>query len=196
MSDPLNPLNLAPVEPLDTSKTSVFTSEKKTRKGKGLHTSLKLPPRLHLLSNTSMDRLLETKKSRLPCFTLSQHPNPDFVGRKDIFDVMDKHLLPRKMPGSRDVQSTRLFALCGMGGIGKTDLAVEYACSRKTKFGAIFWLEAGGVSQLTSDFGRIATQLGLESPDEAKDIESSIEIAKAWLTKPRSPEMERTTLGY
>lgn len=99
---------------------------------------------------------------------------------------MDEHLLPREMPDSGNVQSTRLFAICGMGGIGKTDLAVEYAFSRSKRFGAVFWLEAGGVSQLASDFGRISTQLGLEGPDEAQDLESSKEIAKAWLTQPRS----------
>jgi hypothetical protein len=98
---------------------------------------------------------------------------------------MDEHLLPREMPDSGNVQSTRLFAICGMGGVGKTDLAIEYAYSRRKSFGAVFWLEAGGVSQLVSHFGRISTQLGLEDPDEAQDLESSKEIAKAWLNKPK-----------
>jgi hypothetical protein len=75
-----------------------------------------------------------------------------------------------------------------MGGIGKTDLAVEYAHARKSKFGAVFWLEAGGISQLASDFGRIATQLGIRSADEAKSLESSIEVAKAWLTKSKGTQ--------
>lgn len=70
-----------------------------------------------------------------------------------MFEKMDNHLLPRSMPGSGNVHSTRIFALCGMGGMGKTDLAVEYAYAMRQKFGAIFWLEAGGVSQLASDFG-------------------------------------------
>ncbi|KAI1411461.1 tetratricopeptide repeat domain-containing protein [Hypoxylon sp. FL1857] len=191
MLDPLNPLNLAPVEPLEREDVKEPHSSSKG-KGKALarkdsyQTSLRLPLRLHLISNTSTDRLLDTRKAQLPCFMLPQYPNPDFVGRKDAFEAMDKHLLPRKVPSSGATQSTRLFALCGMGGIGKTDLAVEYAFSRRDHFQAIFWLEAGGVSQLASDFGRITTHLGLESADEAKDLESSIEIAKAWLTKPRS----------
>lgn len=110
--------------------------------------------------------------------------NPDFVGRRDVFRIMDEHLIAHKTRTSGDVQGTGLFALCGMGGIGKTDLAVEYAWSRRKSFGAVFWLEAGGVSQLASDFGRIATHLGLEEADEARDLESSIEIAKAWLSRP------------
>jgi hypothetical protein len=50
-------------------------------------------------------------------------------------------------------------------------------------FDAIFWLEAGGVSQLASDFGRIATALELQSPEKTDCLESSIEVAKAWLSR-------------
>ncbi|KAK0712747.1 hypothetical protein B0T26DRAFT_752943 [Lasiosphaeria miniovina] len=60
-----------------------------------------------------------------------------------------------------------------MGDIWKADLAVEYAHSRRGNFDAIFWLEAGGVSQLASDFGRIATVLGLQSAEEADSLDSS-----------------------
>ncbi|RHZ68077.1 hypothetical protein CDV55_107889 [Aspergillus turcosus] len=180
--DPLNPLNLAPIEPLKPSHASIASSKKLDETTRPA-TSFKLPTRLHLISGGSTDNLLETRRCNLPCFMLSQHPNPDFIGRKDIFDVMDKQLLPQESDSER---GTRLYAICGMGGIGKTDLAVEYAHSRRSKFGAIFWLEAGGVSQLASDFGRISTQLGLQTREEAQSLDSSIEIAKVWLSKPRS----------
>ncbi|KAL8882804.1 MAG: hypothetical protein Q9198_000264 [Flavoplaca austrocitrina] len=172
------------------SEPSVLSSGERLREDKpSRQTSLKLPLRLHQISNSSTEHLLKTRVSKLPCFMLSQYPNPDFIGRDDILQVMDKHLLPRDLPTSGIALSTRLFALCGMGGIGKTDLAVEYAYSRRSKFGAVFWLEAGGVSQLASDFGRIPTQLGLQTAtEEVQSLESSIEIAKAWLTKPRSRE--------
>ncbi|OAT03233.1 uncharacterized protein BDCG_17994 [Blastomyces dermatitidis ER-3] len=137
-----------------------FTSEKGSHVYKGSGKSTHQIPRRLLLLSPNSERLLS-----------------------DILDLMDKHLLPREMPDSGNVHSTRLFAICGMGGVGKTDIAIQYAYSRKEKFGAIFWLEAGGVSQLVSDFGRIPTQLGLEGPDEAQDLENSKEIAKAWLNK-------------
>jgi NB-ARC domain len=138
--------------------------------------------------STTTDRLLTARKCRLPCFMVARHTkNPDFFERKDAFKQIDDHLLPQKViqtSGGLEVEQTpRHFAICGMGGIGKTDLAVEYAYARRNVFGAVFWLEAGGTSQLASDFGSIATQLGLEDATEAKDLAASREIAKAWLTK-------------
>lgn len=180
--DPLNPLNLAPVDPLKPSKTAEGGAAKRRREDKPAPaTSLSLPLRLHLISNTGTENLLESRKPILPCFMLSQNPNPDFIGRQDILKTIDEALLPNN-DSTCHGPSTRLFAICGMGGIGKTDLAVQYAHSRRDKFGAIFWLEAGGVSQLASDFGRIATQLGLQTSsdlEEVKSLESSIEAAKA-----------------
>jgi len=94
---------------------------------------------------------------------------------------MDEHLLPSASETEQLSHGPRIFALCGVGGIGKTDLAVQYAHLRKDRFDAIFWLEAGGVSQLASNFGQIPTDLQLESAEEAQNLELSIEIAKEWL---------------
>ncbi|KAM0494956.1 hypothetical protein ACHAP8_008334 [Fusarium lateritium] len=49
------------------------------------------------------------------------------------------------------------------------------------RFDAVSWLDAGGGSQLASNFGHIPGELGLETAEEAQDLEISIEIAKEWL---------------
>ena len=43
----------------------------------------------------------------------------------------------------------RTFALCGLGGVGKTEIAVEFMFLQQKKFDAIFWLQADGLSKLT-----------------------------------------------
>ncbi len=152
VSNPLNPLNLAPVEPLDKAKGKYVSSStgkerrRRFRSSSSASTSpaesspaqFKLPSHLRLIS-TNGDRILETRKAHLPCFMLAQYsPNPDFVGRKDAFSLMDEYLLPRKSPDSQNIKNTCLFGLCSMGGIRKTDLVVQYAFLRRSKFGAVF----------------------------------------------------------
>ncbi|CAK7229743.1 hypothetical protein SCUCBS95973_007331 [Sporothrix curviconia] len=187
VADPLNPLNLAPVLPQADAAQRLYQGS--VPAPTPLDVQLPLRLRLGSAANTSLTSLLSTREARLPCFMLSQEPNPDFVGRQDILEQMDRHLLQRRSsPGTAAPAGVSLFALCGMGGLGKTDLAVEYAHTRRAQFDAVFWLEAGGQAQLASDFGRIATELGLQTQEESESLESNIEVAKAWLAVPRTDD--------
>ncbi|KAJ4135099.1 hypothetical protein NW768_004714 [Fusarium equiseti] len=178
---PLNPLNLPNIPPMTTiPRADSFDSAHQSS------TRLALRPfpnqQLPKPGKRSLQRFLSDKKPKLPCFTLTQPSiNPDFTGRTDCIRKMDEFLLPGASELEHISHGPRIFALCGMGGIGKTDLAVQYAHLRRDRFDAVFWLEAGGVSQLASNFGQIPTELQLESAEEAQDLELSIEIAKEWL---------------
>ncbi|HEY7416466.1 MAG TPA: helix-turn-helix transcriptional regulator, partial [Ktedonobacteraceae bacterium] len=62
--------------------------------------------------------------------------NPYFTGREELLDQLDQHLSLR---GPKDPMSTRQAALTqaraikGLGGIGKTQIAVEYAYRARAK---------------------------------------------------------------
>lgn len=181
-ANPLNPLNLPPVS-IKAPHVAGTVRPHSFSASAHVHKSM---PRRSCLSDNALDRVLETRQARLPCFTLTQIPNPNFVGRRNLLAEIDKYLLPSDTETADMAHQMRLFALCGMGGIGKTDLAVEYAFTRRSRFAAILWLDAGSPAQLAADFGRIASHLGLESADEARDLQSSIQLAKAWMTRPRT----------
>ncbi|KUJ18332.1 uncharacterized protein LY89DRAFT_733010 [Mollisia scopiformis] len=126
------------------------------------------------------------KNLKMPCLSMKVHKRKaDFFGRQDILDLIDKNLL---LENRRNVTFSegflRSFALCGMGGIGKTQIAVEYAYSRMSKYDAIFFITADGKTVLSEEFARIAVQLGLEDQSEANDITVSREIPEneaSWL---------------
>ena len=88
-----------------------------------------------------------TKKvAKLPCFIVKTPTrNDDFIGREDILAELDEFLLP-KGEGRRDPldSSTRAshVVLCGLGGLGKTSIAIEFAFARREKFDAVFWIRA------------------------------------------------------
>lgn len=109
----------------------------------------------------------------------------DFIGRQDIFDLIDDKLLPskNKLISSESVLMKQ-FALCGLGGVGKTKIASEWVLRRKNRFDAIFWIRADEIAKLDHAFSRIAVALGLEEAADSKSHIVSRELVKGWLSKP------------
>jgi hypothetical protein len=110
--------------------------------------------------------------------------NPEFVGREELMKQIDAVLLP--VEGRSGPSSLRSVALCGMGGIGKTECAIEYVLSRKDKFDAIFWISADTNRKLSNGFTEISRELGLEdSTIGYTDEVATREIVKGWMATPR-----------
>jgi len=79
--------------------------------------------------------------------------------------------------------------LHGLGGMGKTQLAITYARRHKDKYTAIFWLNANDEDSLKLSFRDIAQQVlrhhpstsVLSSVDQDKDLDQVVSVVKAWL---------------
>lgn len=134
---------------------------------------------------------LEKSKLSIPCFSIgSLTRKSPFFGRNDILRLIDKSLLPEIFPsliGEESIHSARnlkTFALCGAGGIRKTELASEYVFTRQDKFSAIFWVTGDSRNILLEDFARIAVDLGLQDKNEAQDLAEACELVKGWLCNP------------
>ncbi|KAK5995287.1 hypothetical protein PT974_03688 [Cladobotryum mycophilum] len=142
------------------------------------------------------DMVLEEKEKVpiLPCFMFSsQRQLEHFLGREDVLATIDRHLLPKPNDTLDDEYegSLRSFAICGLGGMGKTSVAAEYAFSRNDFFDAIFWLNADSANILAANFAQIAALLGLE--DDSSDLAASRSIAMNWLSKPLKRPSEPET---
>jgi hypothetical protein len=129
----------------------------------------------------------ENKKTlHLPCFLLTTHfANADFCGREDILERLAAELLPSKNVVTASGTALRQFALCGFGGIGKTEIAREFARRHKNCFDAVFWVVADEIAKLDHHYQQISLALGLEDPSESKSQVVSREIVKGWLSNPR-----------
>lgn len=87
----------------------------------------------------------------------------------------------------------RIVILHGMGGIGKTQLAIAYAKRHKTVFSSIFWLNGKDEESLTGSFRRLAKQIvetypsaiGSAVTNEGKPDEI-VNAVKRWLQHPKN----------
>ncbi|KAJ4857793.1 tetratricopeptide repeat domain-containing protein [Trichoderma breve] len=96
--------------------------------------------------------------SRKAHFMLPFPPNENIVCRPEIIAKIDKHLTRSK--GGHYCGA----ALWGLGGSGKTQIALDYAYRRSHEDPAcdIFWVHADNKTSFTRDYQRIARNLGLD----------------------------------
>ncbi|KAM0292736.1 hypothetical protein ACHAPM_011746, partial [Fusarium culmorum] len=82
--------------------------------------------------------------------------NEDLVHRPDLIDKLDELLPPT--PGSRSA------ALWGLGGSGKTQIALDYAYRRcdADKECCIFWVHADSEATFLADYKTIGKKLGVD----------------------------------
>lgn len=105
--------------------------------------------------------------------SLLRRPNPFFIDRKKILEVLHLFFTER-------TTETRIQALYGVEGIGKTDLAVEYAKVHYDEYQAIFWLDASSAESLSSDILFLTEQLDIPAPNELNE-QQRFKAIKQWL---------------
>ena len=126
------------------------------------------------------------KSVQLPCVLLNaSSKNENFCGREDILERLAAELLPSKSMVTASNTALKQFVLCGMGGIGKTEIAHEFTRRHRTAFDAVFWVTADEVSKLNHHYQEISLALGLEDSSDCKSQIVSREIVKGWLSNPR-----------
>lgn len=88
--------------------------------------------------------------------------------------------------------SRRAVVLHGLGGMGKTQLAVVYAKQHKDNYSAIFWLNIKDEDSLKQGFAKVAKQISREHPlairprtvDMNENLDEVVDTVKAWLSLP------------
>lgn len=99
--------------------------------------------------------------------------NPSFTGREQVLEQMY-----RSQAASR--QGVVIQALTGIGGIGKTQTALEYAFRFRQDYQAVLWLQAETREVLLGDLHSLAEVLDLPERGE-QERDRLVKAARSWL---------------
>lgn len=108
-------------------------------------------------------------------FRVPLDTNKRFVERHALMAVLEKSFgFDRAIPRGRE-----RIVLAGMGGCGKTELALRFAEQHRHDFVAVFWLDASGIAQITSSLLVVAKTV---VSNKDVDLGSALWNTKDWLS--------------
>ncbi|KAI1086408.1 hypothetical protein F5B19DRAFT_161414 [Rostrohypoxylon terebratum] len=111
-----------------------------------------------------------------PCHVIPYPRNPRFQGRVEMLKKMEDFLNP-----SQTETVPRYLTICGLGGVGKTQTALEFAYRYKDIFDVILWATADTGLKLDQAYASFATALGIQSSNGQSSAEQVKGDVKKWL---------------
>lgn len=129
------------------------------------------------LSYLSLAPHVSRDTAQIPCYVLPPIRTARFFDRDDVIEKIDSHF--------KDGNSTtplRSLALYGMGGVGKSHVAMKYLEKNLAtkEYDAIFWVKAESSVSIQQGFTEIALRLKLPDTGPATHDENRM-ILKGWL---------------
>ncbi len=108
-----------------------------------------------------------------PIWNVPQRRNPNFTGRQELLAQLHQLLNSGK-------HTALTQAISGLGGIGKTQLAVEYAHRHKADYKITWWIHAEDPAALVSELAALANPLDLREKGE-RDLRVQVQAVLLWL---------------
>jgi tetratricopeptide (TPR) repeat protein len=131
------------------------------------------------LATVLLQSLIKTHKARAGSIAEPFLPvrNPKLAGRQDVLAEISQHFLA----GLKSV------VICGLGGVGKTQVALEYFYEARLagKHKLTAWIRADSQQKITEDLAALAPALGIETDEPpgllAKHVMEALTLAQDWL---------------
>lgn len=128
----------------------------------------RLPPKQKSSVKTPTAKPRQASAPSMP-WNVPHQRNDAFTGREEILTQLHA-----------DLEKKGKQALYGLGGVGKTQIAVEYAYRHREEYTAVLWTFADSEQSVRGGFSAIAKLLDLPEKDSAEQAKV-IDAVKSWL---------------
>lgn len=119
-----------------------------------------------------------TSGSQKSLFLLPFPRNVTFCGRESILREMRTQLASDTADNMEKLKS---FVLHGIGGVGKTQIALEYTYRYRDLYSHIFWIRSETETELIASYSQISKGLQPELGSTATDSDRRVAAVQAWL---------------
>ncbi|HUW67550.1 MAG TPA: TIR domain-containing protein, partial [Candidatus Nanoarchaeia archaeon] len=115
-----------------------------------------------------------------PIWNVPHNRNPNFTGREE-------HLAKMKDALNSGKPAALTQAMHGLGGVGKTQLALEYAYRNAAEYDIVWWIRSEEHATLAADYASLAEELDLREKDAIdqqviiKAVKHRLEQIPKWL---------------
>lgn len=116
------------------------------------------------------------RKGEISFWRIPYRQNVFFTGREEVLTQVHNALFSQS-----DIITNPPLAVSGTGGIGKTQIALEYAYRYSYEYHTIAWVQVRSREELSNDFSALFTLLNLSGEQEYEQPQM-IQAVKDWLT--------------
>ncbi|MDR2119136.1 MAG: toll/interleukin-1 receptor domain-containing protein [Tannerellaceae bacterium] len=102
--------------------------------------------------------------------------NPHFTGREAILDAIHRNFQKEEL-------LARTQALIGLGGVGKSQIAVEYACRYAEEYTYVVWVNAESSDTFYASLEPFALKNGLVHPDAKYTSAELLAAVRDWMNR-------------
>lgn len=162
------------------------------------------------ISRTTHHRISRTSRAwEMPgryFFELPLLDNPNFTGREQHLKQLrgifpNKRQAANKPSRHRGTKNLQCALLTGMGGCGKTEIALRYARLNRNSYQAVIWIDGTSHETLAHSFSRISSifPTPLQDGDRRAKYSNSPRVSTIDLTIPRRFNIKdwlRNSIGY
>ncbi len=124
-------------------------------------------------------------KAKLPCIVLPAMKNNNVYDREDLIQKIDTYF--QTIDASNNDQKPKSLALYGLGGVGKSQIALKYAQKRiqERSIDVVLWTYSETATALAQSFTDLAQRLELSGANEQHHEKNKV-LVLDWLQRTRT----------